>query len=246
MTNLTDEQRAIRDEAEEYARKNKKRIARSLTSKDEFPPEVDVQPITLFMAGAPGAGKTEMSMALLKEVEEQGGHPILRIDPDDLRCKFEKYDGENSWLFQKAVTILVEKMVDFAISNGQSFILDGTFSNLEKACDNINRCLGRGRLVWVMYVYQDPLKSWRFAKAREDVEGRKVPLDTFVSGYFDSRHSVNEIIKRFENKVEVMLVGGDSNIVEVVTGSIDTFIPETYDRLKLREAICLNSEQKGD
>ena len=46
-----------RDDAEKFARENKKRIAKALTDKSIFPRESD--PVSVFMAGAPGAGKTE-------------------------------------------------------------------------------------------------------------------------------------------------------------------------------------------
>lgn len=65
------------------------------------------------MAGSPGAGKTEASKALLEEFVEKG-RKVLRIDPDDLRSEFEHYSGNNSWLFQPAVSILVEKIHDLA------------------------------------------------------------------------------------------------------------------------------------
>jgi len=58
MTLTADEER-IRDEASDYARKHKKNIARSLTDPTTFLPEA--QPVAVFMAGSPGAGKTESS-----------------------------------------------------------------------------------------------------------------------------------------------------------------------------------------
>ena len=63
----------------------------------------------------------------------------MRIDPDDLRDEFQDYDGQNSWLFQPAVAILVERIHDYVLKNSQSFILDGTLSSLAKARSNIER-----------------------------------------------------------------------------------------------------------
>lgn len=41
----------------------------------------DSHPISVFMAGSPGAGKTEFSKNLIKEI----GHGVIRIDPDEVR-----------------------------------------------------------------------------------------------------------------------------------------------------------------
>lgn len=66
---------------------------------------------------------------------------ILRIDPDELRCEFADYTGGNAWLFQSAVSVLVEKIHDLALKQKQSFLLDGTLSNYRKAEQNISRSL---------------------------------------------------------------------------------------------------------
>jgi hypothetical protein len=50
------------------------------------------------MAGSPGAGKTESSIALIESLS--GPDTVLRIDIDDLRKEFRTYDGKNSSLFQ--------------------------------------------------------------------------------------------------------------------------------------------------
>jgi predicted ABC-type ATPase len=90
------------------------------------------------MAGSPGAGKTEASIELLAILEEKGAE-ILRIDPDELRHEFELYTGDNSCLFQKGVSVLVDRIHDLALSQKQSFLLDGTLSNYAKAEQNIAR-----------------------------------------------------------------------------------------------------------
>lgn len=61
------------------------------------------------MAGSPGAGKTEASIELLAAAELKGSK-ALRIDPDELRHEFPSYTGDNSWLFQPAVSVLVDKI----------------------------------------------------------------------------------------------------------------------------------------
>ncbi|WP_349306189.1 zeta toxin family protein [Pseudomonas sp. PCH44] len=60
------------------------------------------EPVSVFMSGSAGAGKTEASIELLNLFSDQ---PILRIDPDELRNEFADYQGGNAYLFQGAVSI---------------------------------------------------------------------------------------------------------------------------------------------
>ena len=121
------EEQAISDEAIKFAKKNKKTIARRRTDPEIYLPEDN--PVSVFMAGSPGAGKTEASIALIDDFSN--GFEVLRIDPDELRSEFEAYRGDNSWLFQGASSILVSKILDFAYKQSQSFLLDGTLSRYE-------------------------------------------------------------------------------------------------------------------
>ncbi len=101
---MVDEEK-ITGNAVAFARRNKKRIARERTDPRRYEPEE--RPISIFMAGSPGAGKTEIAkeyVAALDELKAEGidglGN-ILRIDPDDLREELPGYTGNNSWLFPR-------------------------------------------------------------------------------------------------------------------------------------------------
>ncbi len=96
------EQRAI-----DFARKNKKKIAKRITDIHTIDP--DDHPISIFTAGSPGSGKTEFSKSMLS-ILQQDGRKVVRIDPDELREEFEEYNGRNSSLFQSAASILVDAM----------------------------------------------------------------------------------------------------------------------------------------
>lgn len=226
-------------QALDFAKKNKKVIARTLTDKSIYVPEE--KPASVFMAGSPGAGKTEASIALLERLEANGDK-ILRIDPDELRSVFAGYTGDNSYLFQSAVSVLVEKIHDLALSQCQSFVLDGTLSNFEKAKENIKRSLKKGRLVQILYVYQNPLLAWRFVQAREVVERRKILPTDFIDQYFMARNSVNELKKRFgkDISVDLLLKNNDNSNrrYEANIDQIDSHVKEKYTRDALIQVIC--------
>lgn len=223
---LTEAQESIQARATDFARSQKKAIARRIADRSVYPPEA--KPVSVFMAGSPGAGKTEASKALLEDF----GNEVLRIDPDDLRDEFDDYNGSNSWLFQSAVSILVEKIHDLALSQRQSFLLDGTLTNTPKAEHNIARSLRKGRHVQILYVYQDPITAWNFVQAREKVEGRRILLEHFVEQYFAARDSVNTLKTSFgkDIHVDLLLQNSDNSqrLYKANIDQIDNHIPEKY------------------
>ncbi len=219
----------IKQKAIAFAKANKKIIGGRLTDKDTFLPEKD--PVSVFMAGSPGAGKTEASKSLIDRLSQ--GHPkVLRIDPDELRYEFEDYTGDNSWLFQGAVSILVEKIHDLALKQKQSFLLDGTLSHYEVAEKNIDRSLKKGRLVQILYVYQEPHLAWEFVKARESEEGRRIEPEHFIAQYFAARGVVNRLKTKYgaNISVDLLLKNNDNShrAYKANIDQIDNHVPEKY------------------
>ena len=119
-------------------------------------------PISLFMAGSPGAGKTEVSKTLINRFNQK---PV-RIDADEIREMCEGYTGKNSSIFQRASDKGVNFLFDHCIKHKLNFILDATFA-YGGVAENIHRCLEHKRQVQIFFVYQDPKKAWIFTKLRE-------------------------------------------------------------------------------
>lgn len=233
LDKLSPDERRIYEKALNFARKNKKLIAARLTNPDQFPPED--HPVSVFMAGSPGAGKTEASKELLEGFGEASR--ILRIDPDELRDEFEDYRGGNAWLFHSAVSILVDRIFDLALKRGQSLILDGTLSNYEKAENNIRRSLKKNRKVEILYVYQRPELAWKFVQAREVVEGRRISPEDFVNQYFAARKAVNSLKREFGAEIRVDLlmknIDGSHRWYKAGVDQVDNHVPEQYDEESL-------------
>ena len=70
-----------------HARAKKKEIAKLYTDPDHYPREEN--PVSVYMAGSPGAGKTETSKQLLASTAEGVG--VIRIDPDELRASVKSF-----------------------------------------------------------------------------------------------------------------------------------------------------------
>jgi adenylylsulfate kinase-like enzyme len=237
---MTDEEAAIKQRADDYARKNKNRVAKNSTNLAKYLP--DQIPVSVFMSGSPGAGKTESSRNLIEKLTTDG-HSVLRIDSDDLREIFEEYNGKNSSLFIGATSIIADKIQDLALSNKQSFVFDGTLSSIERARKNIQRSLDRNRFVQIVYVYQDPVQAWNFVKARETKDGRKVPKEAFVEQYFKARECVNCLKREFNGNVKVDLIvkniDGTDLSYQANIDVIDNYIPEKYTKGDLENLIII-------
>lgn len=194
----------IKQQAEQFARVNRQKIAKELTDKSKYTPEN--YPISVFMAGSPGAGKTEFSKRLIEILERENERKVVRIDGDELRGLIPGYTGKNSYLFQTTISLIVERIHDIVLDNNQTFLLDGTLSKYDKAADNIKRSLSKNRPVFIFYVYQKPEVAWRFTEAREAAEGRHIPKDVFIDQFILSRETLERIRNDFKGGVSIFLV----------------------------------------
>lgn len=235
---LNSDDAAIIDRAKVFARKQGKTIVAGLTDENMYPP--DLSPVSVFMAGSPGAGKTEASKALLKDIEGVVSKTV-RIDPDELRELFEEYTGDNAALFHPAISILVDKIHDRVLKNEQNFLLDGTLSNYNIAKRNIERSLKRYRFVQILYVYQEPALAWKFVKIRELVDGRRILPEHFIEQYFQARKVVNQLKSDFGKEIVVTVLlknlDGSDNVYKANVDNIDHHIPEKYSENDLLELI---------
>ncbi|PKG36980.1 zeta toxin family protein [Psychromonas sp. Urea-02u-13] len=239
MHDYNKEDQSLFDEAMSFVRikKNKKKIAKKLV--DSLPEEES--PVSVFMAGSPGAGKTEVAKSL---VESFGGN-TLRIDNDELRNEFEGYTGGNSHLFQSAATRLVEAVHDRALKKKVSFILDTTLSCYEVAKKNIERSLNKDRAVMIIFVYQSPQNAWAFVQAREKVEGRRVPPDVFVKQFIDSQLVVNKLKAEFQKQIRVEVLVKDlteQKAYHCNVSTVDQYLENKYNTASLNSIVNNKSE----
>ncbi len=199
-------------------------------------------PISMFMAGSPGAGKTEFSKRLIEAMVRSGSPPIVRIDPDEIRTiPLPGYTGNNAYVFKHAASKGVDVIHDYVLKKKKSFILDGTFSNFDFSKNNVQRSLKRNRLVVIVYLYQDPLVAWDFTKKRELQDHRNIPKAAFIEELFAAKENVNKIKKKFGQKVLLWLIERDLNQPEVIKqsqiniDSVDNHISVSYTKDQLEQ-----------
>lgn len=195
------EELLIHNKSIDFIKKNKINLINKFCNSKIFQPVKN--PISIFMAGSPGSGKTEFSQNLIKLLKNE---KIVRIDADEIRDFIPYYNGHNSYLVQGGASLGVEKILDYSFKKQLNFILDGTFAKYKKAKTNIMRSLKRKRSVKVYYAYQNPLVAWDFVQKREKIEHRYVPKDFFNFSLTESRKNIKKIVTEFENLIEVNVV----------------------------------------
>lgn len=200
-------------------------------------------PTTLFMAGSPGAGKTEFSQKFNIGMSARLGVSqwAVRIDPDEIKTIIPIYNNKNSDIVQSASYIGVEKLFDYSLDKKQNIILDGTFANYQISCDNIKRSLAKGREVEIIYLYQDPVLAWEFTKRREKLEGRSVPKDFFIKSLYSAKENVNRAKKEFGENVTLYMIQKDYlhkiEKAQFNIKSIDNYVKIPYDAETLEKLL---------
>jgi UDP-N-acetylglucosamine kinase len=197
----------------------------------------EARPVSIFMAGSPGAGKTEFSKRLLKELKIKA----VRIDADEIRDSIPFYNKHNANDIQAAAALGVEYVHDYALKKNKNLLLDATFADFAKSLENVKRSISRGRHVEIYYVFQKPLIAWMFAKAREETEGRNVPRRIFIDSFLKAKENVNRVKCILGNKIILNVVVKDyKNDVERTKSdviSVDRFLESSYDYSQLEKII---------
>lgn len=219
----------LRAQAKQWVKVNRKKLIAEFCNQDQFP-KTD-NPVTIFMAGSPGAGKTELSQSLSDEF----GGGFVRIDADEIREKMRAigYNGKNSDIFQDAANKAVNLLFDYANKKGgQNVILDGTFA-YGNWRENVERSIAHERTVDIYYLYQDPTRAWDFVQRRASKDGgRYVPKAVFMQAYIEAIKNVRKAKQLFGNKITVYFAKNNyqKNIEKIVVDvdDIDKYLPKMY------------------
>lgn len=231
---LSEDEKIIQTQAiKEIINRKEKLIEKFVTSK--HPLHLDV--VTFFMAGSPGAGKTEFSrrympailnkkdQKLVKNLLKKGvdiesvDTLFIRIDVDEIReflSQYKKTDIErgikgNSHVIQSAANKGLDILRDYCFKHNISFLHDGTFGNFKTMRGIVKKSLKAGRKVQIFYIYLDPVVAWEFTKAREFLEGRNIVKEKFIEQFFASRLNVGKIKEEFGKQIAIHCVLKDNN-----------------------------------
>lgn len=217
----------------EWAKKNKRRISREFVRKVQR--IAHEQPVGIFTAGLPGAGKTEFTQELLKDLID----PPLRIDMDEIAQLIEGYSPSKANLFRSGASVILARIYDEITKAKLDFVFDGTFAH-DNALKNLERALDHGYTTKIYYIHQEPKIARQFTKDRELVEKRGIERDGFIEAYIHLHRNMRELQDKFKSVTISIVIKDESNrigrIVEDVQ-SIYDHIPQPLDRTQLAHAI---------
>ena len=196
----------IEEKALKYLKENKRDFLNKYL--DDFETQ-DIK-TAIFTAGASGAGKTEYAISR-KEKEPF----LLHMDIDEIRDFFSSigYDGSNSSDYQRPASKGVNWLFDRATKKGYSFILDTNFAETTIAKSNIQRLLDKGYVIEINYIFRNIDKSYEFAKKRESITKRKVPLEIVKNSFKNSFDTTLLIKTIFQDGIILNLFDRENDII---------------------------------
>ena len=196
----------IEEIALKYLKENKKDFLNKYLYGFE---EQDIK-TAIFTAGASGAGKTEYAISRI------GKEPfLLHMDIDNIREFFSpiKYNGSNSNDYQRPASKGVNWLFDRATKKGYSFILNSNFAEATIAQSNIQRLLDKDYVIEINYIFRNIEKSFEFAKKRESITKRKVPLEVVQSSFKNSFDTTLLIKSIFQDAIILNLFDRENDII---------------------------------
>jgi len=190
VVDLTDKD--IPDLAMRYVKEKKKELVRINL------PVQEKGDNAFFMAGSPGAGKTEF-------VKTSFDDDINIIEADRIRKTMPYYKGNNSYLFQRASSKAVNILLEHCFKYHLPFVLDGNFAILKNQQENIYRCLKRDYQVTLLFVYRSPEQALKFTEIREDKEGRNISKEVFIDKSLGAIETTKHFIG-YDDRINVNFV----------------------------------------
>lgn len=174
------------------------------------------EPVCVFMAGLPGAGKTEYTKTII-----DGFHmAVIRIDMDEIATMIDSYTPEKADLFREGATSLQNDIYEKSRKNYYPFIMDGTLSN-KKTLKSIKTTLNKGYTVKVAYVKQDPIVAWRNTKEREKIEHRSIDQNGFIDSYANTINNLRDIKMMGSVMIDIIIKNEKNMTVEKIVNATD-------------------------
>lgn len=225
----------IQMQVRQWVKNHKKEFANKFIRESNAKPNIE-EPSCIFMAGLPGAGKTEFSKMIVAELPE----PIIRIDMDEIASMIDSYKPEKADFFREGATNLQNEIFNRCKKGCYPFIMDGTLSS-EKPLNCIRSAIRKGYKVSVVYILQDPVIAWRNSREREKIERRRIDLDGFIASY--SKTINNLILLRDDDRIDISIIvkNKNSKTIERINVSsqeqFDKYVKIQYSNEQLRKVL---------
>lgn len=144
--------------------------------------------VAFFMAGIPGAGKTEFVLGM--RTRESPLKDFVIIEHDQLVEYIDAYKPEHYYNYRKAGSTLVTALFSHCLAHEFPFIFDGTLSH-DNARRNIKKSLEHGYETTIIYIHQDIKSAWQLTKDRELVKKRAIER----MGFMQTAQRINNTLR---------------------------------------------------
>jgi len=158
----------------------------------------------IFMAGIPGAGKTEFVENFNSAVK------LASIEHDKLVEYIDGYKPQDYYNYRKAGSVLVSRILDECLKHGYGFIFDGTLSH-KGGYRNIEKALKKQYRVQVVYIVQEAKLAWELTQDRELVKKRAIEKAGFIDTCTKINPNLLVIFQRFMNYDDFSFIIFDKN-----------------------------------
>lgn len=150
-----------------------------------------VQPVAIFMGGAPGSGK---STFLKKYAPYMTSDLIYKIDADDVRAKLPEYKGWNANSTHLETKDIVSKLIDnVATPCVHDIVFDGTMSSPKNYLRIIQKVKRYGYKTFIIFMKVPKEVSIERAMGRYQRSGRFVPVFVIDEFFKDSDKTFNQL-----------------------------------------------------
>tara|TARA_R110001599_G_scaffold58272_7_gene160604 strand:+ start:1986 stop:2786 length:801 start_codon:yes stop_codon:yes gene_type:complete len=196
--------------------------------------EVQGKPKAIILAGAPGAGKG----SILGGLDLSG---LKTFNLDDTIAALSKQDGftlnqkdtdsENRSKFMKAMAQATKKLksedIPQAISNRESFILDGTSASKNQTVKLVDQLEQAGYDVLMLYVYTDLETSLKRNQERFEKSGgedRSLMPGAVVSTWNSVTKNFDTYKEMFGNNFISVANTGESEVMKDIENILQTYV----------------------
>lgn len=236
------------DKFDKLSSEAKKRYIVNLIIKDSGarPVTDNEPPVAYVMAGIPGAGKTEFLDSIVEQLEASGQvNKFVRIDLDQIVTIYPGYTPKTYSKFRSQGNNVLARSVDELRRKKYNMMIDGTFSGVSgSSVRNVEKLLGAGYRVSLVYMYDKADVAWSYTKAREKVTDRGIDRDDFLTSCKNISENLKSALAQFKDhpNFTISVVKQkelrDKNY-DVLTDiqDIDNIITKGYNIDKLKETL---------
>lgn len=181
-------------------------------------------------------------------------YPVARRLTDEIYARLlrEPFTSEDTVVFTAGGSATGKSSIlrSAGESPGVSFVVDTTFSNTERALEQVRAALESGRRVEIQYVFRDFEESVRgmIKRALDPRSGRIVPIDDMARTHFGAQRATVAVMRLYERDLRVLVAlqrNEDGKLHRITGGEFAGLMHRSVDVL-IEQGQALLDELRND